>query len=387
MANLGLLAGVSMLLAFLAWRAREFLVALEPVNPSADCGGPGTLVSVIVPARNEAANIERCLRSVFAQDYAALEILAIDDNSVDATPEILAACAAGDSRLTVLQGAPLLPGWTGKNFALAQAAARARGEWLLFLDADTWLAAPAVRAALAYALDRRLGLLSLVTQQELGGFWERVLQPMVLLVIALALPLRGIGDPRRPQVAYANGQFLLVRRAAYEKVGGHEALREAVVEDSELARVMKQAGYAVQLADGRALVRIRMYRGLGDMWLGWSKNSFLSLGRRLRNVAALIIGVTVAAFVPPAILAVGLARLALHGTADPAVVITSLVAALQLAVLFYLAWRNEQEVGVPGIYALTMPLGAMLFNVLVCYSAYRVLSGRGVAWKGRVYPT
>src|SRR5947208_3056630 len=143
MANLGLLAGVSVLLAFLAWRAREFLVALEPVDATADCGTPSALVSVIVPARNEAANIERCVRSVFAQDYAALEILAVDDNSVDATPEILADCAAAEPRLTVLQGAPLLPGWTGKNFALAQAAPRARGEWLLFLAADTWLPPPA----------------------------------------------------------------------------------------------------------------------------------------------------------------------------------------------------------------------------------------------------
>jgi hypothetical protein len=208
---------------------------------------------------------------------------------------------------------------------------------------------------------------------------------VVLLVIALALPLRSIGDPRHARVAYANGQFLLVRRAAYEKVGGHAALRTAVIEDSELARAVKQAGYAVQLADGRSLVRIRMYRGLGDMWQGWSKNSFLSLGRRLRNAALLVVGVSVAVLAPPLILVVALVNVALHGTTDSAAMVTSLVAALQFAVVFYLAWRNEQEVGVPGRYAFTMPLGAMLFNALVCYSAYRVLSGRGVNWKGRVY--
>src|SRR5581483_8250879 len=369
MANLGLLAGVSMLLAFLAWRARQLLSALEAVTPAADRSGPCPLVSIVVPARNEAANVGRCLRSAFEQDYPALEIVAIDDNSTDETPAILAACAATDPRLAVLQGAPLLPGWTGKNFALAQAAAHASGEWLLFLDADTWLHPAAVRSAIAHALERRLGLLSLVTQQELGGFWERVLQPVVLLVIGLALPLRAISDPRRPSVAYANGQFLLVRRAAYEKVGGHAALRSAVVEDSELARTVKRAGYAVQLADGRSLVHIRMYRSLGDMWQGWSKNSFLSLGRRLRNVALLVLGISIAVLAPPVILVIALSNLAVHGPADAAAVVTSLVAALQLAVVFYLAWRNEQEVGVPGRYAFTMPLGAMLFNALVCYSA------------------
>jgi chlorobactene glucosyltransferase len=385
MANLGLLAGVSVLLAFLAWRAREFLVSLETIPPRSDRDGPHPLVSVVIPARNEAANIERCLRSVAEQDYASLEIVAIDDNSTDATPALLAACQERDPRLTVLQGAPLLPGWTGKNFALAQAAARVQGEWILFLDADTWLQPTAIRTAVTHAVEHRLGLLSLICQQELGGFWERVLQPVVLLVIALALPVRSIGDPRRPGVAYANGQFLLVRRAAYDKVGGHAAFPTAVVEDSELARAVKQAGYGVELADGRALVHIRMYRGLADMWQGWSKNSFLSLGRRLSNVALLVAAVSVAVFVPPLILLAALGNLALHGTGDTAALVTSLVAALQFAVVFYLAWRNEQEVGVPGRYAWTMPLGALLFNALVLYSAYRVLSGRGVSWKGRLY--
>jgi chlorobactene glucosyltransferase len=385
MANLGLLAGVSVLLAFLAWRARSFLTALETVPNDGEMDSREPLVSVVVPARNEAANIERCLRSVFAQNYANLQILAIDDNSTDATPEILATCAADDPRLTTLQGAPLPPGWTGKNFALAQAAPHLAGDWVLFLDADTWLEPTAVRAAVAYASERRLALLSLITQQELGGFWERVLQPVVLMVIGLALPLRAIGDARRPDLAYANGQFLLVRRAAYEKVGGHEALRAAVVEDSELARAVKQAGYSVDLVDGRPLVRIRMYRGLGDMWEGWSKNSFLSLGKKLDRVLALILVVSVAVFAPPAILVASLATLAAHGAQDSAALVTSLVAALQSAVVLYLAWRNEQEVGVQSWYAWTLPLGALLLNALLCYSAYRVMSGRGVAWKGRVY--
>ena len=217
MATLGLLAGVTVLLGVIAWRAVEFFAALEPVVASGSRGERGPLVSVIVPARNEAPNVGRCLESVCRQDYSALEVLAIDDNSTDDTPRILARLAEDEPRLRVLAGAPLAPGWTGKNFALAQAAAHAQGEWLLFLDADTWLEPGTISAAVAHAAERKLGLLSLVTRQELAGFWERVIQPVVLLVIALALPLKAINDSRRPGVAYANGQFLLVRAAAYEK--------------------------------------------------------------------------------------------------------------------------------------------------------------------------
>jgi chlorobactene glucosyltransferase len=384
MVTLGLLAVVSILFVLIAWRARAFLAALDAVSVPAAPLPRSTLVSVVIPARNEAANIERCLRSVFCQDHPSLEVVVVDDNSTDATPAILARLAAQEPRLTVVAGAPLPPGWTGKNFALSQAAALVRGDWLLFLDADTWLEPSAVRAAVAHAAARRLGLLSLIPRQELGSFWERVIQPFVMLVIALLLPLRAIEDPRRPQIAYANGQFLLVRRAAYEKVGGHAALRDAVVEDSALARAVKAAGYTVQLADGRGLVHIRMYRSLREIWEGWSKNSFLSAGRCLRNVVLLIAAISAALLLPPAFLLAGLARLSSAGP-EPAAALLSAVGGFQVALVLYLAWRCYREVGAPGRYVLTLPLGAAMFNALLCYSAYRVLSGRGVVWKGRVY--
>ncbi len=386
MAPLGLLAGVSILLAMIAWRARAFFAALERVSEVAT---PPTslepLVTVVIPMRNEAANAERCLRSVMAQRYRTLQIVVIDDNSTDATPAILARLAAQEPRLTVLQGKPLPAGWTGKNFALAQAAARIQGEWVLFLDADTWLEPGAIDAAVAHADDRGLGLLSLVPRQRLASFWERVIQPVVLLVIALALPLKAIADPRRPQVAYANGQFLLVRAAAYAKAGGHAAQRSAIVEDSALARAVKMAGYAVQLADGRAVVHIRMYRGLGQLWEGWAKNSFESLGRRIHNVLLLVSAISAVTLVPPVIAVVALGRALAPTGIDAAAALVSGVAALQTAFIWCLAWRCNREADVPARYTLAIPLGAAMFNALICYSAYRVVSGRGVSWKGRIY--
>lgn len=386
MAPLGLLAGVSILLTMIAWRARAFFAALERVTEeSSPPALSEPLVSIVIPMRNEAANVERCLRSVFAQRHRALQVVVIDDNSTDATPAILTRLAAQEPRLAVLQGKPLPAGWTGKNFALAQAAPRLEGEWALFLDADTWLEPGAVGVAVAHAEERGLGLLSLVPRQRLSSFWERVIQPVVLLVIALALPLEAMADPRRPQVAYANGQFLLVRRAAYEKAGGHAAQRGAIVEDSALARAVKIAGYAVQLADGRALVHIRMYRDLGQLWEGWAKNSFESMGRRIDKVLLLVTAVSIVTLLPPVIALVALGRVVAAGGPDAAAALVSGVATLQTAFILFLAWRCNREADVPGRYTLAIPLGAAMFNALICYSAYRVVSGRGVSWKGRVY--
>jgi chlorobactene glucosyltransferase len=384
MVTLGVLAGISVLLGLIAWRARAFFAALESVGYAPPNGETGR-VSVVIPARNEAENIGRCLRSVLAQPQPDLQVVVVDDNSTDATPAIVAEVARTDRRVELVRGASLPEGWTGKNFALAQAASHAHGDWLLFMDADTWLEPGAIQAAVAHAEERRLGLLSLVPAQQLAGFWERVVQPMVLLVIALLLPMRAIGDRRRPDAAYANGQFLLVRRAVYEKVGGHESLRGAVVEDSALARAVKAAGFGVQLADGRALVHIRMYRNLRELWEGWSKNSFLSAGGRLRNIGLVVAAIAAVTIVPFALLLLGLVELTSGWGAGSGTALTTGIAGLQATLVWYLAWRADRELDVPGAYALTVPLGAALFSALLCYSAYRVVSGRGVSWKGRVY--
>lgn len=385
MATLGLLAGTSVLLALIAWRARAFFAVLEAVDPRGEAPSPAGLVSIVIPARNEAGNIERCLRSVFSQDYPALEVIVVDDGSTDDTPRILAELRAIEPRLTVLRGAPLPHGWTGKNFAIAQGVSVARGDWLLFLDADTWLQPAAVRATVAHAAERGIGLLSLVLHEQLVGFWERVLEPIVILVVALMLPMRAMADPERPGVAYAYGPFMLVRRDAYEKAGGHEAQREQVLEDSALARAVKAAGFPVQLCDARALASVRMYEDLAEIWRGWTKNSFLSAGRRVRNVVLLVAGVSVIAFVPPVLLAAAVVQLLTTGYLEAGVLLTTGIAALQAVFLLYLGWRCHRELDVPGRYVLFLPLGAAMFDALLCYSTYRIVRGAGVDWKGRTY--
>lgn len=228
-------------------------------------------LSIIVPARNEERQIERCVRSLLATRMPSFEVIVVDDQSNDATPRILEGIAAGEPRLTVLEGAPLPAGWVGKPWALTQGARIARGEWLLFTDADTEHAPPAAASALQWAIDGGYDVVSLLPDQETVGVAERLFLPTILYAILLGIgPLDDINDPRKPEVALFNGQYVLVSRWAYEGIGGHAAVRGEVAEDLELARLFKRDGrFRTLLIGGNGLVRTRMYRAFGEIWRGF----------------------------------------------------------------------------------------------------------------------
>jgi chlorobactene glucosyltransferase len=277
---------------------------------------PAPLVSVLVPARNEAANIEACVRSLLAQDYPRWELLVLDDQSEDATGAILARLAAADGRLRVLAGGPLLPGWLGKANACRQLAAAARGDWLLFTDADTVHQAPALGRALTLALASDVGLLSLFPRQITGTLAERLVVPLMHLAVYGLLPLPAMRRLRSPAFAAANGQYLLFRRAAYDAAGGHAAVRALVLEDVALARAVKQAGHRIELADGGDLVRTRMYRGAADLWAGFSKNFFAFFNDSLPFLGVTLLGLALLYVAPPLWLLAGGTRAAIMGS-DP----------------------------------------------------------------------
>ena len=290
----------------------------EPDDPQSAIRGAlwapqSAFVSVLVPARNEAANIEACVRSLLAQDYSRWELLVLDDQSEDATGAILARLAAEDGRLRVLPGGPLLPGWLGKANACRQLAAAARGDWLLFTDADTVHRPPALRRALALAEARQVGLLSLFPRQITGTWSERLVVPLMHLAVYGLLPLSAMRRLRSPAFAAANGQYLLVRRAAYDAAGGHATVRAQVLEDVALARAVKRAGHRIDLADGGDLVRTRMYRGAGEVWAGFSKNFFAFFNHSLPFLGVGLLGLTVLYVAPPLWLLAGGTRAAIMG--------------------------------------------------------------------------
>jgi hypothetical protein len=240
---------------------------------------PAPLVSLLVPAREEARNIAGCVRGLLAQRDLALEALVLDDDSRDATGERALAAIAGDPRARLLCGSPIAAGWAGKGFACHQLAAAARGEWLFFLDADTRLAPGGAAAAIASAEAAAADLASFLPRFE-GAHWtNRVLVPWLYFFLTALVPLPLVRRSPQPRLAVANGQAILVRRTAYDRIGGHAAVRDHVIEDVSLAIAAKSRGVAIALLDGSGWLSCAMYEGATGCVRGFAK-SFHSAARR-----------------------------------------------------------------------------------------------------------
>ena len=232
-------------------------------------------VSVLLPLRDEAHRVEPCLRALLAQrGVARLEIIALDDGSTDGTADVVRS-VAGD-RIRVVTGAPLPPGWLGKPYACHQLATLAVGEVLVFVDADTVLAPGAVAAAAG--LLRGFDLVSPYPRLVARTWSERLVQPVLPWSWLTFLPLRGMERSRRPSLAAAGGQFLVLDRAGYDRAGGHAAVRDKVLEDMELARAVKRSGGRIALADGSRLAACRMYTSWPELRDGYTKSLWASPG-------------------------------------------------------------------------------------------------------------
>jgi chlorobactene glucosyltransferase len=337
-------------------------------------------VSVLVAARNEVHSVGECVASLLAQVYPAarMDLIVVDDESTDDTASVLACLQ--NSCLTVVNGAPLPSGWTGKNWALHQAAQRVNPdcEWLLFTDADTVHAPPALNSAIHFATRQRLDLLSLGTGQDLVSLPEKLLLPVILgLALTINGTLEQVNDPSASTIAKANGQYLLVRAATYAALGGHAALRGARVEDFELARRAKQRGFRIMLADGRHLVRTRAYRSLRGIWWGFTKNA---LDEARRQPFGMLV-VPIVGIGPHLLVAWALAR-ALRSPRSVASVLL-VQAALQSVALFEVGVRCARACRLPAVFGLAEPLAGLFLWAVVLNAACRRALGLGVNWKGR----
>lgn len=235
------------------------------------------LVQVIVPARNEQDCIARCLESLVGQQGIEFQITVVDDGSTDLTRAIAESYAG----VRVISAEDAANGATGKCNALICGASRAVAEWLLFTDADTFHCPGALAAAVKEALERGVDLLSYSPEQEVVTWSEQALMPLVFAELARTFPPGRVNDPADPVVA-ANGQYILVRREIYEKLGGHKAVAGSVLEDVELARLFKNAGCRIWFRYGAGLVKTRMYRNFSAMVEGWTKNLALLFRHPLR---------------------------------------------------------------------------------------------------------
>lgn len=238
-------------------------------------GAPRPFVSVIVPARDEAHNIAVCVRSLVASDYPRFEVIVVDDRSDDATGAVARAVESGGAvRKIVVDGAPVPHGWFGKQWACWQGVQEARGDLLLFTDADT-LHGPTLMARAVAGLHReKADCLTIIGRQIMGSFWERLVQPQVFALLALRYPLMG-REPllqKRWRSAIANGQYMLFQRASYQEVGGHGSVRYEAAEDLRIAQRLVRLGRRLVVRSAYEDFGTRMYRGLGEIVAGWSKN-------------------------------------------------------------------------------------------------------------------
>jgi chlorobactene glucosyltransferase len=363
------------------WRIRR---SRDLAELPADSPPDAPLVSVVIPARDERRNIEACVRSALATTYPALEVVVVDDHSSDGTGDIVRTLSRADSRVRLVENPDLPEGWFGKPWACTTGANAAKGEIFCFTDADachgTGLIARAVREMHASRLD----MLSVAGRQELGSFWERIVQPHVFWMIGSRYGgTEAINRSRKVEDKIANGQCIFVRRDAYEAVGGHGAVREHVAEDVALAQHLFASGKRTALILGHDELTTRMYTSLREIMAGWRKNVFAG-GReampfgRLGQVIfpALLLLMPILTLAPPLVLA----GAAIVGAPALITIAAAIAVAAELA-----TWAVVYRwMGVPVRYALLFPLGAAVFAVIALQAIGR---GSRVEWKGRAYVT
>jgi glycosyltransferase involved in cell wall biosynthesis len=340
-------------------------------------------LTVIVPARNEEDCLGACLHSLAGQSEEIFELgkdwelIVVNDRSSDRTAEI----ARGLAGVTVMEAGKLEPGWTGKTNAVWTAARRARGRWLLFTDADTIHEPGGLRHAMHEAERHKVGMLSYSPRQIVKGFAQRSLMPLIFCELALAYPPAKVSDPAQ-RIAAANGQFLLVEREAYRKLGGHTSVADKVLEDVELAVLAKRRRVGLRFRYADEIVAARMYRSTAAMVEGWTKNLKLLFDNALALAIFRAIDFFLLFGLPVLAYELWNARLGPHGLQWLGA--GWILALLWLRTLFRF-YRRVAKSNFPLLDCAIAPLGLPLFVVLLYRSWFQHRILKRVSWKGREY--
>jgi len=369
---------VAVLLVIIAINLILNLRALRRPDRNSKTPEPAPLISVLIPARNEEENIETCLKSLQKQDYPNFEILVLDDNSKDRTAELVERMAAEDDRIKLIKGEPLPDGWAGKPFACYQLAEKAKGSWLLFVDADTTSAPHMLRSTLVLAIELNSSMLSGFPRQMAESLPEKIAMPTLYFVIMSWFPLwwlhRSIG--RRPSLTI--GQFILFRREEYWRIGGHTAVKDRILEDVWLGvETVRHGGRHVAI-DLSTVFYCRMYREVGAMWEGFVKWMY--------SVAAIspvaLLGLMAAAFVfylaPFYWLWNGF--LSSAAPADWRFIVT-----FQIGMIIFMRWVVDHHFRQSLLSTVLHPIGFSFLFATGLYGSWREVVGMGVRWKERLY--
>ncbi len=326
-------------------------------------------VSIIVPARNEEASLRRCLESLTGQRGITFEIIVVDDRSTDRTHQIAESFAG----VRVIQPPRLRCGWTGKNNAVTAGAREARGSWLLFTDADTFHQPGSLTRAVAEAHAQHADLLSYSPEQEVSGFWEKAVMPVIFAELASTYRPSEVSDPRSP-VAAANGQYLLISREAYDAVGGHALIAASLLEDVALAQAVKASRRKIFFRYGGDAVSTRMYRTFAQLREGWTKNLALLFPAPGRLAALRLAEFTL-------IVGSAVVSMVMFGQARPALAVS---AGVFTVAVFATLMKRIRKAHFAWDATLLSLFGLPLFSYLLLRS--RISHKRGtVSWKGRAY--
>jgi glycosyltransferase involved in cell wall biosynthesis len=327
-------------------------------------------VSVIVPARNEEGCLDACLESLAGQQNVSFEIIVVNDASTDRT----AAIARSFTGVKLIEAGPLPEGWTGKSNAAYTGAQQARGSWLLFTDADTVHLPGSLARALAEVKSSGAEMLSYSPAQELHGFVQRSVMPVIFAELAATYKPREVSDPSSPAAA-ANGQYLLITREAYDAVGGHAAIANCLLEDVELARAVKRSGRRIRFRFGGDAVGTRMYRNFPQLVEGWTKNLALLFRSPVRLALTRLLEFLA--------IVVGVAFAVLNRSDMRMAVIAAIAAAL-----IYLNFLRRIRKAHAGTASSALAFfGLPIFSYLLLRSKLYYKWHRSVTWKGRQYST
>lgn len=332
------------------------------------------IVSVLIPARNEEANLALCLDSVLSQGNILAEVLVYDDHSIDKTQNIISDYAERNPLVRLVTAKDLPSGWCGKNFACAQLAETANGEWLLFIDADARLSEGAIVRIIKEAVSRQITFLSCWPSFDLRGFWEKTLMPMLNFVVFTLYPAPLSFKRNDASLGLAHGACLLVHGQTYKSVGGHGLVRDQIFEDTRLAQLWREKGHKSLCLDGQDVVRVHMYNSFREIWSGFQKNFFPAFKRETSFWLFIILHFTI--FLLPFALALLSFRFTWMKPALPAA-LCILLMRLALAIRFrQVLWS-----------VIFHPLSEAVLIILGTSSWWKCKSGRGVEWKGRFYQT
>lgn len=372
---------ISLIFAALALVMTCINLVIYRKPPAATTLTSSPLITICIPARNEEANIEACVRSVLASTHSNLEVVVYDDQSTDSTPSILAQLMASDSRVRAGSTVPLPAGWNGKQHACWRMSQDAKGDWLVFTDADVRFEPGCISRALAAATILKAELISTFPRQITGSLSEALAVPMIFFVLFSYLPMGMMRNSNSAAASAGCGQFLMITRKAYNASGGHASFKDSMHDGVKMPREARRAGFHSDLFDGTDLISVRMYRGFSQTWRGFAKNAFEGLGS-----LGLLLFFTFAhllAHILPWIVLPTLLICAAFGPLDAAqqraLLLAGTCVVLNLFQRMLLSYRFRQGVAP----VLLHPIGVLMMTAIQWHSYYLARTNQR-AWRGRV---